>query len=662
MPDADQTPSASQTTALVAALLAALVLWLYRDTAGPETALRLIMPVLWLAVWSLACLGTGVWAVRVLLGADDAPRLEVVLAAGAAAFACVGAIAAAVGFFGTLAVRLVVALAAMEGLRLLLVSRVRPRLPAIALVSCPGILMVAAGALTAAVLTTPPVMFDALNYHLAFPARWLGAGGFVEFPRHFFSYYPSAHGALYTSALATVGPWGAAAIHWWMGALAVLAAGTLGERLAGPRAATWSAACFALTPVTLEVAGFAIADLAVAAWAGAALVVLLSDDARHRPWRAGALAGALAGSAAAAKYLALATVVVPVGLAAIVLVFSVRPRRIGTAVALALAAAVALAPWLARNAAWTGNPVYPYLQSVLGGPPCERDLARELDATELDVATPSSPVVRTVTAPIVRTFHPLKSGGRLGPQWLILLPVALMLPGLRGRTALALWVAAAAGTLAWGATVHYARFMLPVLVPAAALAGTAAAALVSGTRSRLIGSVFAVLMLGIFGWNLMALATDFQLDRVATVAGQLPDDDFRNRWVSYGPAITTINEELPNDAVILLVGEPRSTYIDRTVLVEDPYRTPWLVDLARGCTDPSELAARVSELGATHVLVNSSEMDFYGGLRSKPDYWADATPPERLVIERFLAEDIRPILRTDTLLLGEINPTNVRTR
>ena len=73
-------------------------------------------------------------------------------------------------------------------------------------------------------------------------------------------------------------------------------------------------------------------------------------------------------------------------------------------------------------------------------------------------------------------------------------------------------------------------------------------------------------------------------------------------------------------------------------------------------SDPAELAVRVAELGATHVVVNTSEMDFYGGLRSKPDYWADATPPERLIIERFLSEELKPIFRTDTLLLGEVVP------
>ena len=39
--------------------------------------------------------------------------------------------------------------------------------------------------------------------------------------------------------------------------------------------------------------------------------------------------------------------------------------------------------------------------------------------------------------------------------------------------------------------------------------------------------------------------------------------------------------------------------IERAVLVEDPYRTPQLVELARGCRDPGELAQRVRALGAT---------------------------------------------------------------
>ena len=124
--------------------------------------------------------------------------------------------------------------------------------------------------------------------------------------------------------------------------------------------------------------------------------------------------------------------------------------------------------------------------------------------------------------------------------------------------------------------------------------------------------------------------------------------------MSYGPAIAPVATELPHDAVVLLVAEPRSLYLDRAVLVEDPYRTPLLVELARGCRDPGELAQRVRALGATHVLVNRSEMDFFAGLRGKDDYWSDATAAEQALIEAFLSGHLRPLLRTDRVLLGEI--------
>ena len=55
--------------------------------------------------------------------------------------------------------------AAVEGLRQLAKVRFRLKLPPVTLGSAPGVLLVVAGAVTVAVLTTPPVMFDVLNYH-----------------------------------------------------------------------------------------------------------------------------------------------------------------------------------------------------------------------------------------------------------------------------------------------------------------------------------------------------------------------------------------------------------------------------------------------------------------------------------------------------------------
>lgn len=650
MPHPDTAPRVSRLVALLAALLAAVVLWLTRDLIGVEVGARLLLPVLWLAVWTGACIGLGWWSLRLIVGSDDRPTLVEVAAAGAAVLALASALAATVGLLRPWFLQVTLALAAIEGARLLWFVRRRPSLPPFVLGSAPALVLAAAGAALLALTSAPPVMFDALNYHLAFPVRWLSSGGFVEFPRHFFSYYPSAHGLLDALALATVGPWGANAIHWWFGAMAALAAAELGGHLGGRRAATWAAACFGLTPAVLEIAGHAIADLAVAAFAGAALVALSRRDGSTLGWRSAAVAGLLAGTAAATKYLALATVVLPVALALLVLV---PRRRAAACAAFVAAAAIALAPWLGRNLAWTGNPVYPYLQTAFGGPPCERDLSAELAGTAQSPGAFRSALPRVLTAPVVRIFAPLREGGLIGAHWLILVPVAVALRGLPRRRTVALWLAAGSAALAWGALVHFARFLIPAMVPAAALAGSAAAAL-TGSASRTVGRLFAVLLTGVLAWNATVTASAFNLDQLSVVTGHLAQRDFVDRWVSYGPAIPVVEGALPDDAVILLVAEPRSLYLDRAVLVEDPYRTPLLVELATGCRDPGELAQRVRALGATHVLVNSSEMDFFAGLRSLDDYWSDATTAERKLIESFLAGHVRPLLRTDRLLLGEI--------
>ena len=650
MAEPDPAPRVSQPIALLAALLAVIVLWLSRDLIDVQVGVRLLLPVLWLAVWTSACVGVGWWSLRLLAGPGDRPSLVEVLAAGAAVLALASALAATVGLLRPGLLQVTLGLAAVEGGRLLWFATRRPSLPPIGLSAAPAILLAATGAATLVLTSAPPVMFDALNYHLAFPARWLATGGFVEFPRHFFSYYPSAHGLLYSFALATLGPWGANSVHWWFGALAVLAAAELGSQLGGRRAATWAAACFGLTPVVLEIAGHAIADLAVAAFAGAALVALLRSDSAARSWRAAGVAGLLAGSAAAAKYLALATAVLPVALALLVVV---PRRRLAACAAFAAAAMIALAPWLVRNLAWTGNPIYPYLQPVLGGPPCERDLAAELAGTDQSPGAMKAALPRTLAAPVVRTFSPLREGGLIGAHWLILLPVAAATRGFPPRRATALWLAAAAAALAWGALVHFARFLLPAMVPAAALTGVAAAAL-TASASRTVARLFAVLLTGVFAWNATVIASAYNLDQLSTVTGHLAQCDFVDRWVSYGPAITAVEEAVPDDGVILLVAEPRSLYLDSDVLVEDPYRTPLLIELARGCRSSGELARRVGALGATHVLVNSSEMEFFAGLRGRDDYWSDATADERELIDAFLSGHLRPLLRTDRLLLGEL--------
>jgi len=653
------TPTLTQPVAAAATLLAVVVLWMGRDVMTLDVVLRLVLPALWLGIWTLGCAGAGWPVVATLLKKINGDRTPLILivATGAAVLALIGTTLALTHLLYRPLLIGLLAISVLGGLFVL--GRYRRHieiLPKGLLSPLGGILMIPVGA-ALLLVSTPPVMYDVLHYHLAFPEQWLMAGGFVEFARESFSYYFSAHGILFTFALSTVGPWGANAISWWMAGVAIIAAATLGNRLGGPSAAPWAAACYALTPATLEIIGYANADHAVAAWAGAALVALTDQIDRIPTTRMMVLAGFLGGTAATSKYLALATVLIPLAAAALLTLRAFQSgRRVRAAVllmALVAGTAVPLAPWIARNVTWTGNPVYPYLISVFGGPPSDMNVDMEI---KRNIDLPASTAGRTFAsagALVLRTFNPRGEGGLLGPHWLFLLPVAAMVTGLRPRLRGPLWTAALIGFLCWGFLVQYARFLLPALVPAAALAGTVPPAL--GRKvSALTRGAFTFLLFAVFAWNASMLLSNLNIDRLATVAGILNEKDYRFRWIGAAPATDFISDNLPSNARILMVGEARSFGLKRQVIVEDPYRVPLLVELAEAATSAEDLSRNLHHLGVTHILVNEPEMKRFAGIRRVDDYWTPASDQSRRLIHSFLETRVTRIFDLGDLWVASL--------
>jgi len=651
----------------VAAGLAVAVLWWYRGVLPADVLTELALPWLWIILWTVATWGVGSLVVRWALGGPRGGGHPVVtLALGSAALALLGALLACVGGLRSpVLVAVLVVSAAAGGLALFRDRSIARNIIEETPVPVRFAIGIAALAV-AATLSAPPVMYDTLNYHLAFPVRWLRAGQFVEFPRHGFSYYPAAGGMAYTYALALLGPWAAKALHLWAGLLATAAAGSLGKRLGGPMAGAWAAVIFFLTPSVLQSSGFATADLWVAAWGGAALLLLLhfmdGEDAPVRPFGA---VGFLAGSAAAAKLLGLATVLLPMGMTAVFLVFfrGRRDRPWLPLAALTAGALVPLAPWLVRNALWTGNPLYPYLRSLFGGPVAGFSIAGELAQNGLQPHGFLGRALDVVLALEIRTFHPLQAAGNIGPLWLILLPVALLLPAVRrSRAFQPLIVAVGTGLVAWGSLVQFGRFLLPVLVGAAALAGAALVGLSRSEGLPVARRAMVALVVGVLAWNATVLLDPISVERLEVTAGVLRGDALLSRWVSYWPAACSLDEVLPPDARVLMVAEPRTLYVDRDVVAEDPYRVPLLAELARTATDGRELAERLRAMGITHLLVNEGEMRRLAALRGVPDYWTGSGTHGAAVLRSFLGQEVRRVFEAPGLWVAELPGPSASTR
>jgi hypothetical protein len=639
-------PAAAATLAGLA--WAGAVLWRYQRVQSPEPLAAIALIAGWLVVLTLACAGAGVpvWRLAARRGADALAEWIVALALGAGALAAVAAGLGTIGLLRPWALLAVLAMLAPAGARELLRHRFEWRIGVPHGARTPAAIAVACAALTLLTAVTPSPFYDQLHYHLAFPFHWLRDGHLTVFPRHAYSFFPATHSLLYAYALAALGTGAAQAVHWWAGALAVAGIGTLAAAGRGPRAGWWAAAIAAATPSLMLLATWAAADLAVLAFMVAALLAvhLAARDAalaaRPAPWL---LAGVLVGFAVGCKYLAGVTVAVPVGIAALL----VRVPRGGLGALrrgalVVTGATLAFAPWLARNAIVTGDPVYPFLSKVFAAPLAAHGMA---DVARVAALIPGSGWEHPTAAQLatLTTFAPVGDAGAIGPAYLALLPVAAW-AAWRGRRGLGgvLAATAVAAVAGWAAGPPTGRYLLPALVPLAALAGTGAQRAL-GVAPRPARRWLAGLLAAVVVWSALGGTTPLELSRLACTLGRGSADEIMARYASYWPAVRVVNERLPDDARVLLVGESRAMYLDRDVVLDDPFVTPLLVTLAEAQPSAEAVAAELQRRGITHLLFNRHEAARIAELNGRAELLAPLSPGGRERVETLFDRCLAPV-------------------
>ncbi len=646
MPSASRWPTAAAILALLAWVGA--VLWRFQRVQSPEPLAGAALIVVWLAVLTLAAAG----GARLVCGlAIPAPPRSLAtavigLALGAGVLAAVAGALGAVGWLRPLPLLLVLLALAAAG-AVGLAGRLPSRWAAVPrALRAPALVVAVTGVLTVLTAITPSPFYDQLHYHLAFPFQWLRHGHIEVYPREAYSYFPASIGLLYTYALAALGAGAAQAVHWWMGAIAVAGVAALATALRGPRAGWWAAALLAATPSVMLLATWAAADLAILAFAIAALLMLqlAGRDARLAAspgwW---ILVGVLAGLAAGCKYLAVLTVAAPVAVAvAVVPLPAGGLRRLPRILLAGAGGALSLGPWLMRNLVATGNPVYPFLATVFPAAGANRGITNVAEvAGRIPGIGWSRPSLAEITS--LTTFSPVGDAGAIGPAYLALLPVAAWAVW-RGRRSFAAVLALAwlGAMLGWVAGPPTGRYLLPAVALLAVLAGAGVQRLLGitpkGARSWLAGALAAVL-----AWSALGGTTSIELARLACTLGRGNGDDIMTRYASYWPAVRVVDRELPADAKVLLVGESRTMYLERDVVVDDPFVTPLLVTLAESAPSAVAIAAELRRQGITHVLVNRQEAARQAALNQRADYFAPLSPAGRARLEEFFSHCLHRI-------------------
>lgn len=504
---------------------------------------------------------------RLPLGRDVGVAVHFLLGAGVLALLLTG-----VGLTGTLTRGVVVGV--VGGMAL--AGRWRgwrwPALLPLAVVAAPLVLL-------GPVALAPPFFYDALVYHLGLPWQALLEHGWRPHPENLYAVMPPLAQCVALPGLALGLERMPAQLHLASFLAAGCSVSALARTLGAPRWAAASAgATVPLLPILVVMPAFPAAE----GWgiAGATGAAALAVRRRLSPGGA-ALIAALAGIAVASR-----AQVAPLA-AVLTLLALLRVRTWGQRLAAAVSLLVFAAPWWLKNLLLLGAPLAPLGWSVGG----QEALWRDGRVAHALAATPA------------QAWQVVSSG--VWPDAWYVLPLLLssvLLLGW-GRVPGRVWLAGVvmAGLAAWAGLAAVPRYL-----GATAALLLALSASLTGTRvgrlafAMVVGATAAQGLLGT--WTLVA-----RLGGVRVI-GREPAA-VRERLVVNDPfPAFAAAAQLPVDARVLFVGEPRGFGFPRRFVAPSYYDVSPLAEAAEEADSPRDITEWMARQGFTHMLINWSEL------------------------------------------------------
>ena len=493
---------------------------------------------------------------------------------------------------------------------------------------------------------TPPVDFDVREYHLQGPKEWFQQGH-ISFLRHnVYTSFPFLSEMLLLAGMVVMG-------DWWSGALCgqlvlacfqLLSAGcvfAMARRWVSSEAGWLAMLIYLTTPWTLRISLIAYAEGAIAFYmtASAMLALLIRQRGSGTSGGPVLLCGVLAGSAMASKYTGLISAVIPaLALLTISWQTKVSPnanekkhletpwfrRYLKTISCYSIGVLLAIAPWLLRNLADTGNPVYPLAWSILGGSEWSDEMnARWKPAHASKEHDPG--LILTKHYQDVALYNTWTSG--------LLFAFAVPAVLLSGRY---LFLRYLLGLLVWGFGTWWAlthridRFWVPLIPLLSVLCGS----LWELSRTVMWKSFVTLVLLSVTAYNVFFCT----LAIVGFHAGLM--DLQQARELAIRSDILFLNQNLPESARVLMVGEAEVFDADFALVYnttfDDSIFEQWtthpddhsLPVKERRMNDVAAIKARLSAEKITHVFVNWGEILRY----RRPDSYgyAEYVQPARI--------------------------------
>jgi hypothetical protein len=215
----------------------------------------------------------------------------------------------------------------------------------------------------------PTIRFDALSYHLGVPSIYVRAHGMVPVPEDYASFWVHYAEMLYTLALVLAGQPLPGLIHLIFGLLTAGLTFCLGRRLLGYRQGLLAAVLLFSAPIVSYETGTAYIDLIVTFYVFSTIItgMLWWTDQNPR-WLilCGVFLGFSIGMKVSTLPLLLPFIFVMATLLVVYQKFS--PALIRSLLHISIPAILIASPWFIRDYLWSGNPIFPMLNSIFHSP------------------------------------------------------------------------------------------------------------------------------------------------------------------------------------------------------------------------------------------------------------------------------------------------------
>lgn len=472
---------------------------------------------------------------------------------------------------------------------------------------------------------SPPTDFDVREYHLQGPKEWFLQNRITFLPHNVYTSFPFLSEMLCLAGMVICG-------DWWHGALvgqivlacfqllSTLCVFAIARRWLSPDAA-WLAALICLTtPWTLRISLIAYAEGALTFYLIASTMTVLLTIANGSDGRLLFFCGLLAGNAMASKYTGLVSVVLPMAAVLGLNLWGNRSIRSVSStptpsspvewrsVTLAagcysLGVILMVAPWLMRNLAETGNPVYPLGYTIFGG----REWSADMNARWKSAHSPSEHSL----AEIPRHFLDAAVRNKWTSGLLFGLAVPALLICRRSKAVAILLGLSAWEMVTWWALTHRIdRFWIPV-IPLLSVVGASTWSL---SRSGIWRTSLGTMIAAATAFNLYFCHT--------TLVGyhvRLTDLDAA-RQQSIRADIRSLNRSISPNAKVLMVGDAEvfdATFpLAYSTVFDDCLFEEWTVDADDATTaaeqrrmlSPGQILANFRARGITHIHVHWGEI------------------------------------------------------